>query len=100
MTLTNNGVSIIVPGRAAASGNNSLGYDMHVSINTNPGDVAGLPNCTVRASPVGSLPRFTAPYKSIATTLQIFFASCEAFITPPPLSNFLQETVQLNVNKQ
>ena len=99
MTLTNNGVSLTVPGRASASGNNSNGYDLHFSINTNPGDIVGFPGCSVRASPSGALPRFTAPYKTIAITLQISYAGCNAFIEPPPLSNFLQETVQLNISK-
>ena len=46
-----------------------------------------------------NLKSLVAPYKTIAISLQISYTSCEAFITPPPLSNFLQETVQLNLSK-
>ena len=100
ITLTNGSTSITVPARAASSGSDSIGYDLHVSINSSPGEVAGMPSCVVRASPTGGAVRFTAPYRTISIPLQVFYTGCETFIPPPPLTNFLQETGTLNLTKQ
>ena len=100
ITLINGAASLTVPARATASGNNSIGYDLHVSISSNPGEVAGMPNCVVRASPPGGVVRFASPYRAFSVGLQVIYTSCEAFIAPPPLTNFLQETGTLTLTKQ
>lgn len=99
MTLTNGAVSMTVPGRASVSGNSSQGYTLHISIDANPGTIAGSPNCSVRASPSGAPPPFTSPYRNISISLQMNYSDCQTFIQPPPLRNFVNEVVQLTLSK-
>jgi hypothetical protein len=100
LTLTNGAVSIRVPLRGSTSGNDRQGYDIHMSIMTNPGDIAGFPTCRVLGNTEGTPDPFSSPYTSITVrTFNISFSECSGFVENPPQRNGFQEIGQLSLRK-
>jgi hypothetical protein len=104
MTLTNGTASVTVTARGITAGTDRQGYTIFMSFNQNSGE-APATGCAVRGNSVGSQEGdpFPQPYTSITIpTFNISYASCRGFIDTgysSPLSNFLQETVQLSLRK-
>jgi hypothetical protein len=106
MTLTSGGASVTVTARGNTSGNDRQGYVIHTSINSHTGDIpAAAPGCTVRGNteaPQGGDP-FPQPYSTISVpAFNISYNGCRGVIDTgysSPLSNSIQEIVQLNLRK-
>lgn len=105
MTLTNGAASVTVQARGLTGGNDRQGYTIHISLNSNAGDFAAFPSCSVRGNSAGaqSGDPFPSPYTTITTpAFSISFSGCRGFIDtgyPNAQSNFIQETGQLNLRK-
>jgi hypothetical protein len=104
MTLTNGAASVTVTARGITGGNDRNGYMIFVSFNQEPGE-APATGCAVRANSAGAGEGdpFPTPYTSISVPiLDVSYNSCREFIDTgysSPMSNFLQETVQLSLRK-
>jgi hypothetical protein len=106
MTLTSGGASVTVTARGNTSGNDRQGYAIHTSFNSHSGDIpAGSTGCTVRGNTMGPQEGdpFPQPYTTISVPVfSISYSGCRGFIDSgysSPQSNFIQETVQLNLRK-
>jgi hypothetical protein len=102
MTLTNGGASVTVTAKGSTAGNDRSGYTIHLMLSSNTGDIAGFPDCTVRANTAGSGTGdpFRQPYTSISVpALDISYSGCAGFVEYPPQRNFVQETVGLSLTK-
>jgi hypothetical protein len=102
MTLTNAGVSVTITGKGSTGGNDSSGYSIHMQLSSNPGDIAGFPNCSVRGNTSGSGQGdpFRQPYNSISVpSVDVSYSGCAGFVENPPQTNFLQEKASLTLNR-
>jgi hypothetical protein len=108
MTLTNGGTSVTVPAQGNTAGNDRNGYSIHMSFNSELGSTSPDPAvCTVRgnSAPVRQEgDPFPQPYRTISVpTFQISYSGCRGLVDTgysSPQSNFLQENVQLSLQKQ
>ena len=107
-TLTNGASSVTVPAQGSTSGNDRNGYSIHMSFNSQLGSTSPDPAvCTVRGNSASVRQEgdpFPQPYKTISVpTFQISYSGCRGRLVDTgysdPLSNFLQETVELNLQK-
>jgi|CXWK01.1.fsa_nt_gi hypothetical protein len=105
MTLTNGAATVTVTARGATSGNDGQGYAVFVSFNQNAGE-APATGCSVRGNSTGAMAGepFPAPYTRITIpTFNISYSGCRGGLVDTgyssPLSNFLQETVRLELSK-
>ena len=97
VTLTNGGVSVTTNGQSNLAGNDQSGYTIHLSF------MSSAPGCTVRGNTSGSQlgDPFPQPFRTISVPVfDISYNNCQAFIDPGGVSNFRQETVQVNLTKQ
>jgi len=104
MTISNGVASITVTANVITSGNDNNGYTFHLDFNSKPGDSTAFPNCSASGSTAGSgADPFPSPFTTITVpAFQISWGFCRAFIVtgyPNAQSDFLQETVQLNMHK-
>jgi hypothetical protein len=104
MTISNGSATITVTMNGITSGNDNNGYMLHLDFNSKAGDSTAFPNCSAIGNTAGSgADPFPSPFTTITVpALQISYSFCRAFIVtgyPNAQSDFLQETVQLNLHK-
>ena len=108
-TLTSGGSSVTVQTQGSTSGNDRNGYSIYMSFNSQLGTTSPDPAvCTVRGNSASVRQEgdpFPQPYRTISVpTFQISYSGCRGGLVETgyssPMSNFLQETVQLNLQKQ
>jgi hypothetical protein len=103
ITLTNNGMSVTIKAQGNVAGNDNSGYTIHMSFQSNSGDISALPNCAIRGNTNGAQAGdpFPKPFNSITVpSFSISYAGCRGFIDVSGLGDFVQETAQLSLTKQ
>lgn len=102
MTWTNAANSVTLRGRGILSGNDSRGYEIHLSVESSTGDNPAFPTCTIFGNPpTRQGDPFPRPYNRItATAFTVRFNSCNGFVEyPSGIQGTLQETAQLTLTK-
>jgi hypothetical protein len=105
LTLTNGAASVTVTARGITGGNDRQGYAIWVSFNQEPGELP-TNGCAVLASTVQTQEGepFPAPYNRFTIRgLDISYSGCRGGLISTgysdPQSNFLRETVRLEMSK-
>jgi hypothetical protein len=100
MTLTNGGASVTITAKGSTSGNDKLGYSIHMQLTGNSGEIPGFPTCSVLGSTTGSGDPFPQPYNAISVpAVDVTYSGCAGFVEYPGLSNSLRETARLSLTK-
>jgi len=100
ITLTNNGMSVTITAQGNVSGNDNSGYTIHMSFQSNSGDIPALPTCAIRGNTNAQGDPFPKPFTSISVpSFNISYAGCRGFVDTQ-VGDFIQETAQLSLTKQ